>query len=371
MKNFSEKWVYRSTLVLFIIAIIVLIIVAVINLFDYYFYEESIITASGRQNLGFSVFYLDNTFFGENPISRDFDFLMSFTDYIVINNGFTASFSHETDIFYSYSSEKRFIIQPVGIADSNRFVYQTIFPMSDFSGQIIANRINFEAENDGNPGGVYTISPNEYIMLFYDFVENQTRQMESENVVAQGLRSFSAELHINFTYTIRIPEFGLNETITRGYRLPLTSEVFTLTATGTSNFEWQHSVSDRDVEITMLMIIFLVTGLAISLFGLLYCIKKLSTDPNVYRREKDEILKKYSNEVVVYNKPINLSRYEPMVVNEFSELLKLTINLNKHIMCYVDEEHAAFVVIIDEFACIYRINFYGRYGNRLNHEARF
>ena len=46
-----------------------------------------------------------------------------------------------------------------------------------------------------------------------------------------------------------------------------------------------------------------------------------------------------------------------MAVREFSELLKLSINQNKHIMCYRDETRAEFVVILDVFACVYVIDY--------------
>jgi len=39
--------------------------------------------------------------------------------------------------------------------------------------------------------------------------------------------------------------------------------------------------------------------------------------------------------------------------------VKLVINLNKHIMCFKDENRAEFVVIIDDFACCYELVFEG------------
>jgi len=150
----------------------------------------------------------------------------------------------------------------------------------------------------------------------------------------------------------------LNEALTYGYRLSLSTEVYSFVLTGIPNFEWENDPAARN-EITLPMIMLFVVLFASSVFGLLYSIKMLKADPNQYRREANNILSKYSYEIVIYNKPVDLTSYAPMIVQEFSELLKLAINLNKHIMCYRDEVHTEFVVIVDGYACLYMINFDG------------
>lgn len=52
-----------------------------------------------------------------------------------------------------------------------------------------------------------------------------------------------------------------------------------------------------------------------------------------------------------------MDRYQIRIVQNFDELFKLVINLNKHIMCYQDDTYAEFVVIIDEFACLYMVKY--------------
>jgi len=46
-----------------------------------------------------------------------------------------------------------------------------------------------------------------------------------------------------------------------------------------------------------------------------------------------------------------------MTVKEFVDLLKLAINLNKHIMCYKNSTKTQFVIIIDGYACFYEVNY--------------
>lgn len=340
---------------LFLIILLALTIAAVGRL-TVYFSEGAIVSASGRQNLSFRVFYLENDIFTENPIPMHKYFLMSYTDYVEISSSFTANFSEEMDIHYSYIAEKRMVIQPLG---SDRVVFEYFLPMSYASGEVTADSLYFSGENDGGPGGTYVISPRDYIVMYIEFIEDQARQMRDENAVARGLRGFSAELLVDFTYIVRAPDFSLRETVTQGYRIPLTTELYIPSLTGTSNFEWSDSIDLHDAPVTLQMITVFVVMFTGSTFGLTYCIRKLMSSPNKYRQEADYILKKYSHEIVVYDKPVDLNKYEPMAVRDFSELLKLAINLNKHIMCYKNRTRTEFVTIVDDYACIYVINYNG------------
>jgi len=46
-----------------------------------------------------------------------------------------------------------------------------------------------------------------------------------------------------------------------------------------------------------------------------------------------------------------------MPVGDFSDLLRLAINLSKHIMCYHNDTMAEFVVIVEDSAYCYKINY--------------
>ena len=336
--------------------ILILFIVSAIFI-QAHFHEDYIVSATGRHNLDFRVFYLDNIIFDDNPIPQHLDFLMSYTDFIEVDSSFLATFNTEMDMYYSYRAVKRFIIRPMATADLYRLIFEEVFVLSEISGTTTASQLVFGLENDGSPGGSYTIFPKEHIELYFTFVQDQARQMVDEGVVAHGLRGFTAELLIDFTYTIRVPEFDINETVTQGYRISLTTEIYSFVVTGFPTFNWQTNLATRDVEITLPMALLLVVLFTLCLLGLLYNIKKLMANPNVHRQEADSILRKYAPEIVIYDKPVELNRYAPRTVQEFRELLKLAINLNRHIMCYRDESHTEFAVIVDEFACIYVINY--------------
>jgi len=258
---------------------------------------------------------------------------------------------------YTYRAQKRLVIRHMGTGDLNRVVFEQIFPLSDVRGSTVAERLSFGTVNNGRPGGTYTIFPRDYIDIYFDFVHDHARQMAEDGIIAHGLRGFSGELHIEFVYTILASDYGLNQTISQGYRFSLTTEVYSFAPTGAPAFDWQTNLVIRDAQITLPRVILFVAFAGLSLFGLLHNIKRLTASDNTRKAEADFILKKYSNEIVVYDKPINKARYEPRAVQEFGELLKLAINLNKHIMCFADDSRAEFVVVVDDHACLYEIIF--------------
>ena len=313
-----------------------------------YFRWTSPATAYGRHNLSFRVYYHENNIFEENPIPRSFDFLMSYTNYIVIESNFAANFSKEVAVYYSYSAEKRFVIRQMGAADTHRFVFEEITPLSQSNGQATAERLNLN-------GGSYTIHPKPLIEQYFYFIADHALQMDASGVVAHGLRGFSAELFVNFTYTFYVPELGLRQSATQGYRIPLTLEVYSLTLHGAHGFEWQEPLPSTEISVGQAAL--LVAAFSLTVWGLIYNMSKLYEDKNEHRRAADSIYKKYSNEIIVYSKPINKTRYEIYEVQEFNELLKLAINLNKHIMSHQDDTHAEFIIVVDDTANFYEIRF--------------
>jgi len=324
---------------------------------------NTILESSGRASVDFHVFYLDNPIWEENPLPRDLHYLMSYTDYIEVSNRFTADFSKEVEIHFSYTATERLVIQHMETSDPNLnpVVFEETWELSEGRGTVTANSIELNATS--GPGEhTYTIFPMPRIEQYLAFLEEHEAQVERESIFPVGHRGFSAELFADFTYTIHLPEYGIHETLTYGYHIPLSNEVYTFNVTGTASFERVDDINRASAQITIPLIIIYATALGAAIFGLYRNIKKLNTEPNEFRREAMSILKKYSNEIVV-SIPPDLSQYKIMVVEEFDSLLKLAINLNKHIMCYHNEELALFVTIVHEHAYQYVIQ-YNPHNNR-------
>jgi len=396
MRNFFVKVAQWWAVLLF--ALICLILVAVAIFFiSVHFREDYIVSVNGRHTLGFNVFYFEDTIFGEspNPIPRDQGFLMSYTNYIEIDNSFLIELSRSANVDFIYRAETRLVIRHMGTADANlnRIVFQETFPLlEEVQGHIYAYQLNSRRVNDSGtqrnvywynfriqngddaPDGRFRIYPIYYIRKYLEFIYDQRRQLVQQGemlggdtVIAQGLRGFSAELFIDFTFSIRntdilydtgIIDMGLNhQSATHGYRLSLTTEVYSFVITGTPNFEWQTNLITRRVEITLPIAVLFFVLFLLSLFVALYNVKKLTANPNKKCQDVIDILRKYHQEIVIYDKPAETKNYHLRNVYEFSELLKLAINLNKHIMCYKDESHAQFVTIVDEYACSYEVHY--------------
>jgi hypothetical protein len=312
--------------------------------------------ATGNASLDFQVFYLENDLFPENPIPKNYDYLMSFTDYIEVDSRFTARFSEITDARYNCTAVERLVIRHMSTSDSNKnpVVFEMSYDLSREQGGVTADKINYPAKGGSES---YKIYPKDHIKLYMDFIELQNRQLESENHTVQNRRGFTAELFIDFTYDVSLPGWGINETMTQGYRLSISTESYSLTRTGSPNFS-RSVVLNTVPQLTLPIIILYVALLSVSAYVLFNGIKNLRADPNERKQEALTILKKYANEIVVSEELLPLSEYTFMYVGEFESLLRLAINLNKHIMCYKDDEQIEFAVIVSDFAYYYQIDYF-------------
>ena len=340
-----------------------------------HFSEDIVVNfdVNGRHDLDFSVFYLPNQIWEENPKPRDLYFLMSFTDFIEVKSGLSVTLSEETQIDYSFTATERLVIRyRIGAdADSSPVVFTEEIILSEQSGSRVTNRLRFNAEDEMSPGGVYTLHPRPHIDTYFDFVASQAYQMYGENLTTLGLRGFSAELFIDFTYTINIPEHKITETITQGYRISLTSEVYSLVVTGQPSFGLSFLVyKHENVEITMPLVVLFVAVFSAGVFGLVYTLRRYAADPLPNRHKALTILKKYAGEIVVTDNLVDLTQYKLMIVKEFSELLKLAVNLSKHIMCYHDIDRAEFVTIVDGYAYTFSLEYHPRNNLAADEEAR-
>jgi len=353
----SKKMFHLWTMIVSALVILVTIIIAAFYVAAF-LRGEAYVEASGRSNIDFRVFYLENEIFAENPVPQNLSFLMSFTDYIEFENSFSATFSAETDIDYSYTATKQLVIRHMGTIDGNfnPVVFEHTTILSEASGSTHAQALNFTSDDASTPGGTYIVSPREHIDIYLEFILAHEAQMQAENISEVGFRGFSAELLIDFTHQVNARSFGINETLTSGYRFSLSSEVYSFDITGISDFETFVTVATAP-DITLPMIMAFVLILTASTIKIFQSIKNMALDPNENRRAAKGILKKYSNEIIVTKNMWDLSAFNLMFVEEFEELIKLSINLNKHIMCYMDDNNARFCTLVDNNAFYFSLTF--------------
>ena len=318
---------------------------------------------TGRNNLNFSVHYVRNNLFPENPIPADLHFIRHLTDFIQLESSFSADFSERFDLIYSYRARKVFRVTHSGAGGANPVIYQRIIELSEAEGRTTAGRLEFNSENiEGEPGGTYFISPDEYLRLFNQIAEFTGRPGTGDEGGGPALRGLSGELVVEFTYSVRALPVNINESLTRSIRIPISQDVFTLEAAGTPGFT--ATVAEQaGPAVSMIQAIALGLGIVIGSGGLALGIYRLSYDDNEERRKANDIIKKYGSEIVIAKRPLDLKDYQVVKVLDFEDLIKLAINLNKHITCYKDDEQAAFYVIVDGFAYCLLIKYLAKYAS--------
>jgi len=324
--------------------------------------EAYLVEASGSSVLDFNVFYVENTLFPENPVSKNLHFFRHFTDYIEIKSGFSAAFSETFDVVYTYTAEKRFEVSyQGGTAGSNPVVFQDITEISNLSGIATTNHLAFSSENEqGVPGGTYTIRPDEYLEMYLHFLEYNEMQF-AEAGEAPAMRGFAAELVVEFYYQIIVQEAGINESIRRGYRIPIGVNVFSPEPIGAPGFTASSAISTDVVYISAPLLIGFSAMFLLGGFGMYYALKRTNRETSESRQEVNSILKKYGNEIVVSTGTADFTKYYAMPVANFDELLKLALNLGKLIICNTNDEKALFYAIIDNHAFYYIVKFHKKY----------
>jgi len=332
--------------------VILFILVFVLTLLARHLREDVRVEASGRADIDFRVFYLDNDVFPNNPIPPNLHFLMSFTDYIEVESRFSAAFCEEVAISYDYSTVLHFYIRHMGTGNGELLpvVLASSYVLSESRGHTTSDSINLV-------GTTHAIHPRGYIERYLNFIALQARQMETEGMIARGFAGFSAELLVEFTYGISVPEWDIYESITRGYRISLSTEVYSLVVTGVPAFNSVVTLTSRGVQITMPLAMLLIMVFFLSTYVLFREIRKLQADPNERKQEAQTIIKKYSDEIVLSESPLPLDHGSLLIVREFEELLKLAVTLNKHVMCHHNENMAEFAVFIDRFTYYYKIGY--------------
>ena len=323
-----------------------------------------VVETTGRADGRFRVLYVVNETFPENPIPPNLHFLMSFTDFIEVDSRFSARFSEEVTVYYTYVSSKRLVIRYMATVDGNHnpIVFQEDTLFAEFRGSVTADSLQLSGQGAGGSNGngtwgTYVINPREHIDIYLAFVADQRRQMYQENIVAQGMRNFSAELFVDFEYGIYIPEWGVNETVTQGYRIPLSTEVYFFAATGIPTLNSEVNLSVPPLQPTLFMVVLYALFLGLGVYGLFAGIKVLKAHPNPRKQKGLDILKKYANEIVVTDMPLTLNDLILTNVADFDAILRLAINLNKHIMCFHDDVCVEFAVVVDGYAYCFRIQY--------------
>ena len=319
--------------------------------------EGTSVEATGQNNLRYSIYYIENELFEENPIPQNLSYIKLFTDYIKIESSFNADFGQEFDIAYKYTARQRFSVYYTGGAGPNSLVYQREDELDKVSGRITAEKLEFIDGSDGKPGGVFLIKPDDYLGMYEEFLQYYDSQMGGESTATT--RGFTAELTIEFTYSVVAMPIGIQETTTRGLKIPILQDVFTIETYGQQGFnavaEVHHDIKGVSPVVVLAWLLALAAGTLMVVVGIMRY--KASIKTNSQRQLVNKIVKSYSGEIIMSASPIDITGLRPVTVEKFDELLKLSINLNKHIMCYKNNKRAEFYTVVDEFVYCFKASY--------------
>jgi len=273
---------------------------------------------------------------------------MSFTDFIEVDNLLSMEFSQPVDLSYEYTAAVVLSIRHIRAngngGSANPVVHEVRQTISEESGSMTGDKLTL-------PGGVYFIEPKNYINTYFYFITEQHAKMHRENVVAERTPQFTADLSVLFTYHLRSSEGEINEVITRGYTIPLTTEVYNFEETGAAAIH--KSIDLRVWEMPSLFVLVLVLLWFVGhVCGICVCLRRLTQEKNEVRR----ILARYSDEIAMTQKPVDLSRHKIISLSNFNELLKLAVNTGKQIICYHNRQKADFTVVADGCAYCFNLN---------------
>jgi hypothetical protein len=312
------------------------------------------IAVTAGNELKAKVFYIDNDIFGGGERPAKLNYLMSYTDYIEVENTLSLEFDKEADVLFRYTADETLVIKYQRGSDNNTnpVVYEKQLMLAEKNGGARGGRILFDGGDA--PGGVYVVELKKYIDIYKDFIIDQQAQMRREDVLTERAVNFSADLIINVSCNIRVAEYGINRTLERSAVIPLTLEVFDIQFSGNPSVDLTVPAQGRESgKLNRMAVILLVLWFVANVYGIAFCSRRLMVKkhPHTSLREAETILKKYSDEIVISKNPVDLSGYKTIETENFKDLLKLAVILNKHILCRRDGKDAAFYVTGE--GCVY------------------
>jgi hypothetical protein len=303
------------------------------------------------------VHYLENNLFESGERPHCLNYLMSFTDFIEIENALSVSYEYEANVEYRYTVIERLVIKHQRGSDrtGNPPVYEETVTLKEVREQKTGRAHSFGGYDE--PGGVFYIDPQKYIDAYRHFVGEQYGQMTSRDMESERTLYFSADLVVEFNCIFICKERRFNQTLTRTVTIPLSMEVYDIEIDGTPSFELADTPIRDFQRQPLYVVIPFVLWMALNIFGITYGARHLMAEKNTTWYEARRILKEYADEIVTAQAAFDLSAYEIVKVGEFKDLLKLAISAGKQVLLYDDNEKMDFFVLVDHHAYLYRIGY--------------
>jgi len=356
MKRERKRIKKKSAAVLASVCMVSLILGTVFSCLYVFGYvsPENSIHVTEKNTVNYRLHYTDSEHFDLSgyfgPSDERSHFLLGYTDYIEILNSYTADFDKKMSVSYDYKAVKTLVIRYMkanGNAE-NPVVMTKEYPLDASSGQDMTDQLSFT-------NNLYRVDLRPFQETYLGFVMEESERI-SVGIQPEQKLLFSAELQIDFIYTLKNSAYKMDETITRGLIIPISDEVYSISFTGTQAVAYD--VPERSINMPALpTALSLSAGFILMGVGLAYGLHALFGSDGSFRAEVNKIIRRYNDDVVLTSSSANLDQCERIAVVKFKELLKISINLSKPITCYQDmqTEEALFFILCDGYVYEYKV----------------
>jgi len=344
----ANKTFVKRKIVLLPLAIASILAIAVtVTLFSRYVFDCVTVENSTRVTVNNSIKYnvhydeILNDNAGEplfdNPIRSMNDpfYLLSLTEYILIDNEVDIELSKELKFDYVYKVKTSFKIRQGN--NSNSIITPQVRDLVEIKGSGESDKFALKLSEE--PGGKLKIELAEYESIYENF---------------KTLANLSAELAVSFEITINSDDFDKPLTVSRGMTIPIQHEAYAINLTGNATVEKdipERQIRFPGIPITVGAAALLVALVAISVLS----IREMTLDGDRFKRTVNRITRKHSNDVVMAATFPELKNDTVVEVKNFKELIKFSQNLCKPIVYTENHDSGLFYIICDNMVYQYEV----------------
>ncbi|MDR0930890.1 MAG: DUF5305 domain-containing protein [Clostridiales bacterium] len=347
------------------IAISFLLIITTLTLaFSYMFlFNTQSVKGTATQTVGHNVVYKPNTSFTQNKIQDNIkgSYLLSYTDYIQVNDSLNLNLDKAMDVTYSYNAYQNLIINyDSGNSTTPTQVLNVVYPLKTVTQTANGKDFSFKPNHGAEPGGSYSIDPYQFIKTYNSFLQEESKMIKNRNLIFSRSPSFSAQLVLTFEYTFVNAKNNLNKTLSRTVTIPLTNEVYSVTYSGAPTIALDEGAkTSRSLPLgaTFLMCIIIASATCVIIVGVKSLKRKggkSTKKENKYNEDK-MIERHYGRNIVKLQSMPDARKVIQVKVTSFDELLKIAISGDKAINSYFsDDGTIIYLVFSDGFMYRYQ-----------------
>ncbi len=333
--------------ILYTILLVSLVILAsVSSFFLYYFYKMrndnlsfNKIDIQESSTVSYNVLTNDSKFYdasvnSKSYITKEIKDIKTYFNYIL-------TFSSDVSIDYSYIIEGKIVGNSKGTEDKilDKTIYKNVPTVKKYSGRII------------NLTDTFDIDLPYYIGVQDEFIKQYGVELDGY-----------VEYDITITYAYSSNAINKSKTDKKELSIVIPiNDVSTKPIVPVSNINTYSEYSDlteKDKSTYLAICLELLGSTVLFVLTAILVLRRLFRNASIYRRELQELLKKYKNYIVKLKNMPDFDDTDVLFVDEFEDLYDACMVTNKPINYYevVKDKVAIFVVFSDFKAYVYKVN---------------